>query len=258
MDAKKRQYTVRFAQSDEDIISAQRLRYRVFVEELGARAEGCFSDEKREVDKFDDAVLHLCLIDNAAEAAGSLDKVVGVYRLIPEDIATRIGGFYSESEFDLGAMRRYNGKKLELGRSCIDKAHRGGTGVAELWAALGQYIAANDFEYVFGAASFHGTDRKKFEPVLQYLFRRFGAGADYAIHAKGENVIPYRADYILPAASAELMRDVPALIKAYLRLGGKIGYGAFIDNDFNTIDVFLLMKADAMVERYRRVYLEAS
>jgi len=42
------------------------------------------------------------------------------------------------------------------------------------------------------------------------------------------------------------LRDMPALIKAYLRLGGTVGEGAFIDHAFNTIDVCLVMDTARM------------
>lgn len=50
------------------------------------------------------------------------------------------------------------------------------------------------------------------------------------------------------------MTAMPALIKAYLRLGGVVGDGAWIDHEFNTTDVFLLMDTAAMSERHRQFY----
>jgi len=44
------------------------------------------------------------------------------------------------------------------------------------------------------------------------------------------------------------------LIKAYLRLGGFVGDGAFVDHDFNTVDVCLLMDTTRMTERYKSYY----
>jgi len=65
---------------------------------------------------------------------------------------------------------------------------------------------------------------------------------------------------ILPpeqVSRVEAMRQIPALIKAYLRLGGFVGEGAFVDHAFNTVDVCLLMDTSRMVDRYRAFYSRA-
>jgi putative hemolysin len=53
----------------------------------------------------------------------------------------------------------------------------------------------------------------------------------------------------------EAMRQIPALIKAYIRVGGFVGEGAYIDHEFNTVDVCLLMDTARMVSRYQKFYL---
>ena len=50
------------------------------------------------------------------------------------------------------------------------------------------------------------------------------------------------------------MLQVPALIKAYLRLGGFVGEGAYIDHSFNTTDVCLILDTARMNERQARLY----
>jgi putative hemolysin len=47
-------------------------------------------------------------------------------------------------------------------------------------------------------------------------------------------------------------RRLPPLIKAYLRVGAKVGDGAFIDHGFNTVDVFMVMPVEQIVGRYGR------
>ena len=42
------------------------------------------------------------------------------------------------------------------------------------------------------------------------------------------------------------VRQMPALIKAYLRLGGTVGEGAFVDHAFNTVDICLILERDAI------------
>ena len=63
-------------------------------------------------------------------------------------------------------------------------------------------------------------------------------------------------DLVAPDAldRRKAMVEVPALIKAYLRLGGFVGEGAFIDHAFNTTDVCLILDTARMNERQRRIY----
>ena len=51
------------------------------------------------------------------------------------------------------------------------------------------------------------------------------------------------------------MAGMPALIKAYLRLGGCVGDGAYLDRPFNTTDVCLVMDTDRMSARHRDFYI---
>ena len=47
---------------------------------------------------------------------------------------------------------------------------------------------------------------------------------------------------------------LPPLIKGYLRLGGFVGDGAVIDEQFNTTDVCIVVKTDLVAEKYSRHY----
>jgi len=50
------------------------------------------------------------------------------------------------------------------------------------------------------------------------------------------------------------MLETPALIKAYLRLGGVVGQGAWVDHAFNTTDVCLIMDTAQLNARQRQIY----
>ena len=245
---------VRFAKNAMDIKSAQRLRYRVFVQELGANPKNIDHNSLLELDEYDDRVDHLCLIDLEREKNDPASAVVGVYRLIGEETAKDIGGFYSQNEFDISKLLAVSGRKLELGRSCIDIDYRGGAAMAMLWSALGAYVEQHKIEYLFGAASFQGVDLTDKKVALSNLYHRYLAPENLRARANAKsgqemNLMPVEAIHTL-----EAMRNTPSLIKAYLRLGGVIGEGAYIDYDFNTVDVFVLMKTCEMVQKYRAMY----
>ena len=244
-------FTVRLAETEADVAAAQRLRYKVFVEEMGADATPEERAARREQDAFDPYFDHLLLIDNEAEPE---EAVAGVYRLMTGSMARRGIGFYGAGEYDLAALARTGRETLELGRSCVDAEHRGGAGMHLLWTGLGQYVTERGAEILFGVASFHGADPGPLAQPLSYLHYTHLAPEDLRVRALPEHFL---AMDILPEAQVskiEAMKRIPALIKAYLRLGGFVGEGAFVDRDFNTVDVCLLMDTSRMVERYREFY----
>ncbi len=246
-------FDIRLATSETDLLAAQRLRYRVFVEELGGNGALVDHDRRLERDEFDPVVDHLCLIDNR-RSAEDLDHVVGVYRLLPGDRAAGFGRFYCDAEYDLAPLRDCGRPVLELGRSCVDPACRGGAGMFLLWNALADYVLDHGIEILFGVASFHGTDALMLAPSLSWLHHHHLAPAGLRPRALPAGF--QRMD-LIPADRLdrrEAMVGMPALIKAYLRLGGLVGEGAFIDRDFNTTDVFLMMDTAAMSDKHRQFY----
>lgn len=246
-------FDIRLATSEQDLLAAQRLRYRVFVQELGGNGPLVDHDQQLERDEFDPVVDHLCLIDNRRSAA-DLDHVVGVYRLLRGDRAARFGRFYCDGEYDLTPLRACGRPILELGRSCVDPALRGGSGMFLLWNALADYVLDHGIEILFGVASFHGTDPAALAPSLAWLHHHHLAPEDLRPRALAEG---YQRMDLISADQLDrraAMTAMPALIKAYLRLGGMVGEGAFIDRAFNTTDVFLLMDTAAMSDKHRQFY----
>ena len=206
-----------------------------------------------ERDRFDPFFDHLLLI-NEARRGDIRDQVVGVYRLLNEEGAAAAGQFYSESEYDLSALRTSGRRLLELGRSCLHRDARGGMGMYYLWSALSNYVAEREIEVLFGTASFHGTDIASLAEPLSLLHHRHLAPPDLRVRTQPEAFQPMDLipeDRINRAAA---MRAVPALIKGYLRLGGCVGEGAFIDHQFNTTDVCLILDTLRMTEAQSRLY----
>jgi len=245
---------VRLAEDEGDVAAAQRLRYRVFVEEMGATPSARDAARRRESDRFDPYFEHLLLIDRDCPDPDCERGVVGVYRLMRGARARAGIGFYGASEYDLSKLAAFPRETLELGRSCVDAAHRGGSGMHLLWTGLGQYVAEHEVGILFGVASFHGSDPAPLAQALSYLHYNHLAPADLRVRAVESSFTDMA---ILPEAEVdkiEAMRQTPALIKAYLRLGGYVGEGAFIDREFNTVDVCLLMDTARMVQRYRKFY----
>jgi L-ornithine Nalpha-acyltransferase len=90
--------------------------------------------------------------------------------------------------------------------------------------------------------------------ALSHLYHAHLAPPDLRVRARPEHRL--EMDRMPPEAiePVRALQAVPPLIKAYLRLGGFVGDGAYIDRDFNTIDVCLIMDTTRMVARYRSFY----
>ncbi len=241
-------FATRLADGKSDLIAAQRLRYDVFVTELGGDGDLVDHDAKLEQDEFDPVFDHLLLLDEARDT----DQVVGVYRLLRDDQMPRIGRFYSDSEYDLSALIASGRKLLELGRSCLHQDYRGGAGMMLLWQALAEYVTQHKIEILFGTASFHGTSIETLKHPLSNLHHKHLISPDLRVKSR-----TYQSMNLLDEAEVDRRRAVletPALIKAYLRLGGAVGDGAFVDHKFNTTDVCLVMDTARMNDRQRGIY----
>ena len=245
------QFATRLARSEEELQAAQRLRYAVFVEELGGGGALVDHDNRLERDRFDPWFDHLILTDDTRPTE---DRVVGVYRLLRDDQARAAGQFYSEDEYDLSLLRDSGRPLLELGRSCLHRNYRGGMGMYHLWHALAAYVEEHGIEILFGTASFHGADPEALAQPLSLLHHRHLAPPELRVVARPDS---YAAMDRIPEADLDrraAMLRVPALIKAYLRLGGFVGQGAYVDHAFNTTDVCLVLDTARMSAAQRAIY----
>ncbi|MCK8463598.1 GNAT family N-acyltransferase [Aliiroseovarius sp. S1339] len=247
-------FVLRLAQDEADLIAAQRLRYDVFVDELGGSGDLVDHDARLERDAFDPYFDHLILFDRARPGT----PAVGVYRLLRgarlSDTPGALNRFYSEDEYDLSVLKNSGRNLLELGRSCLHPDYRGGSAMVVLWGGLADYVAEHKIEVLFGVASFHGTDIDLLKAPLSLLHHRHLAPEGLRVRAQPaqfQTMNLMAEDQIdRPAA----MRAVPSLIKAYLRLGGFVGEGAYIDHDFNTTDVCLIMDTEQMSAKHTAFY----
>jgi putative hemolysin len=120
-----------------------------------------------------------------------------------------------------------------------------------LWNGLAGYVLERGIEVLFGTASFHGTDVQALAMPLSWLGHHHLAPPDMRVRA----LAPHRVDLAqIPPDALDRATAMPALIKAYLRLGGCVGDGAWIDHDFNTTDVCLVMDTGRMSARHRDFY----
>jgi putative hemolysin len=245
----------RLARTPGEIDAAQSVRYRVFVEEMGADLPAEAMRRKRDVDAYDDFCDHLLVLDRSIEG-DSEEQIVGTYRLLRQDVAMANGGFYSASEFDIDALtaRHPDKRFMELGRSCVLPAYRTKRIVELLWQGNWAYALKHGMSAMFGCASFPGIHPESHALALSFLHHNVVAKGEWAVDA-----LPHLARDmdLMPIEAVNPKRALmalPPLIKGYMRLGAMVGSTAVVDRAFNTTDVLIVLPIASISDRYLNYY----
>jgi putative hemolysin len=243
---------LRLAETDAEIEAAQRLRYRIFYQEMAAKPTPEMAEKGRDFDSFDPFCDHLLVIDRrVGEGAAG---VVGTYRLLRRSRAADRGRFYSVDEYDIAPLVAHPGEVLELGRSCIGPEHRSRAAMQLMWRGIADYVMYHDVALMFGCASLPGIDPATHALPLSYLYYNHLAPEELRPHALPSRHVDMR---LMPRESIDVkaaLLAMPPLIKGYLRLGGFVGDGAVIDTQFHTIDVCVIVKTDWVTDKYFKHY----
>ena len=243
---------VRLAESAADIDAAQALRYRIFYEMMGARPLPGMDILRRDFDGYDRICDHLLVLDHSRGSGA--DCVVGTYRLIRREAASRCGAFYSAAEYDISRLVAYPGEILELGRSCVDALYRARPVMQLLWSGIAAYVFHYDIALLFGCASLPGTDPEALAAPLSYLYYHHLAPPALRAQALPERFVEMRRRDPGQIDPNRSLASLPPLIKGYLRVGGFVGNGAVVDEQFNTTDICIVLKTDLVTEKYLRHY----
>ncbi|MBG1233831.1 GNAT family N-acetyltransferase [Aestuariivirga litoralis] len=250
---KRHEMKIRFAETPGEIAMAQRLRYHVFHDEMGASLQGRSGMDE---DRFDPVADHLLVIEPAGETASEFPvsdgNLVGTYRLIRHQPGTDSSAFYSSGEYDLAPLltRKPDLHFLELGRSCILQRCRGTAVIELLWQGIWDYVRQHKIDVMLGCASFEGIDPAAHKGPLSFLAQQIVTPPDWQVKAIASR---YQKMDLVPRESYDAKRvlvSLPPLIKGYLRLGCHFGEGCVIDHDFNSVDVLIVLPVSAINPRY--------
>ena len=247
---------VRLAADPKEVRRAQRLRYRVFYEEGSAAASRLALLTRRDVDAHETRSATTCSSSTTTRPQSRSGRrsreVVGTYRLLRQEVAAAQGGFYSAGEFDLAPLlAAHPGRRfLELGRSCVLRPYRNRKTVELLWAGIWAYFRRHGMDAMIGCASLEGTDPDALATPLSFLHRHALAPAAWQVAPRPGLVVAM--DRLPPDAvdAKAALRDLPPLLKAYLRIGATVGDGAVVDRQFGVTDVFVVIPAEAISARY--------
>jgi len=246
---------VRLARNAAEIAAAQEVRYRVFYGELGASPVDAGEASGLDCDRFDEVCDHLLVLDESLPGPDHR-RIVGTYRLLRQERAAEVGGFYSEDEFELTKLvARHPGERfLELGRSCVLPEYRSKRTIEALWQGIWTYINHHQIGVMTGCASFHGVEPHAHAEALSYLAVHCRARAEWDVRAVANR---YCNMDLMPSEAINLKSAIgalPPLIKGYLRVGARIGDGCVIDSQFGTVDVFIVMPVKEIAARYVSYY----
>lgn len=244
------QLDVRLAVSEAEVAAAQALRYQIFYDEMGAKPTARIAAVRRDIDDYDAICDHLLVVDHGLDGS---PHVVGTYRLLCQSVAAAHHGFYSAHEYDLSPLIAQSSpasQLLELGRSCVAPAWRNNTTITLLWRGIATYLQRHNIGHMFGCASLHGADPLLHAAELSYLYHNHLAPPHLRATAHAANHVPMNQLEAAAIDSRAAARALPPLIKGYLRVGAMVGNGGFVDTQFNTVDVFVVMPVDRITSRY--------
>lgn len=246
---------VRLAETETEVEAAQKLRYRVFYEEMSAIPTPQMLACSRDFDRFDDFCDHLLVVDREVMDDDGQPSVVGTYRLMRSEDAVRAGGFYTAGEYDIAQMIARlpaRARALELGRSCVLKSYRVKPATMQLlWHGVMSYVARFSVDLLFGCASLPGTDPDAMALPLSYLHHFHRMPPEIRVRARPELYVEMNRMPEDAIVLKDALRALPPMIKGYVRAGCMIGDGAVVDRQFGTTDVLIYLPVANIAPRYK-------
>ena len=221
-------HRVRMAANAQDIVAAQRLRFRTLIEGRDAadRPDGL------DADAFD-AICEHVLVEEIKTG-----KLVCCFRFLPLT-GSEISRSYSAQYYDLSALEAYEGRMVEMGRFCIDPEHLDADILRIAWSAMTAYVDENNVDLLFGCSSFEGTLADAYMDAFALLKERHLAPKRWLPRPKAPKIFNFAKKLGLrkPNLKAAMM-GMPPLLRTYLVMGGWVSDHAVVDNDLNTLHVF--------------------
>ncbi len=253
MAIKVRDYEVRLTRTKEERKQVRQLRYRVFCLEEEASATEEQKNLGEEYDSYDTYADYMAVFHN--------NKIVGTYRIIDRDAAEKMGGFYTEREYNLSKIKKVKGNIAEMSRACVDAEYReNGLVMRLLWAGLCEYVVKRKIVILFGVPSWVGSKPAQFAQAISYLYYNNLSPLHLRATVLKDKLEPgvdprMTQMNILPRAfvdEEEAKKQMTPLIKGYLRLGATFGRGVFIDKSFGTCDVFVMVQTKNVDKTYQK------
>ena len=238
-DYKIGKYNLRLLNKDNknELYELQKMRYEYLLKDFNDKLEGEAIDDDG-YDQYTDSIIVVDLEKN---------KIAGTYRLATNK-TTNGHPFLTEEEFDLSPLKG-QGNILELGRAVIADEYRDGVVLNLIWAGILEYCLNNDIRFLLGTCSLHGTDPKVHNKTLAYL-KNHKVLEEYPLYATHNSF-----EYPPLGSEEDSERDLPPLLRFYLKFGAKVSMNGYIDYSFNSCDVITIVDLPVANQKYINHYL---
>jgi putative hemolysin len=230
-------FRISLAQSPDDLIECQRLRFNVFNLELG---EGLSISERSglDIDPFDSCCDHLMVRDLET------GKLVGTYRLQTGEVARRNLGYYGDQIFDFSVYEAVRKEMLELGRACVHIDYRNIMVLHALWKGIAIYATRHDARYLLGCSSISSQDEN-------YGMALYKTLKDKYLVEPSLRTVPQPGHICQSTGAPVEVTRPPRLFRAYLEISGRVCSPPAIDREFKTIDFLTLVDLARLPDRVR-------
>ena len=240
-------YLLKFAENEDEIFAAQKLRYRVFNCEQNRGLDSA-KDAEFDRDEFDEGAAHLIVFDKAN------GMPIGTYRAIGQP-GNDPEKMYSAREYEVNGIERYVPQIIEVGRSCVDKDYRNGAVVAFLWSGMAAITLRSGCRYLCGCVSLEDVQPAVAWAVYESLLDKglFFPDVHFRARDKFKFQRPDDAEIARVRNDSAILRDaMPPLLKGYITIGAKLlGEPAF-DYEFGSVDLPVMVDMWRLPERYHK------
>lgn len=242
-------FQARIANSAEEVLGAQQLRYQVMYVDSGGQPGPEKSRQQADIDEWDERASHVVVVDQRSDTL----KVVGTLRMMSNQVLGPNQDFYTGKSFDLTKLHQHYSHTMEIGRFCVDPSSRSGVVLGLIWKFAAQYLIDQKVDVMFGCASFPGADIAKHREPLIALYNHSLAPPELRVPAIVEHhkIGDFCQDVEVEGPAT---RRMPPLVRGYLSIGAKINDCAIVDPVFNTtfvciyVDVEGMMKSNALLK----------
>jgi putative hemolysin len=230
-------FRLSLAQTPEDLMECQRLRYLVFNLELG---EGLSSSERSglDIDPFDPFCDHLMVRD--AESR----RLVGTYRMQMGVAAKQNLGYYGNELFDFSPFEPVRKQVLELGRACVHEDFRNMMVLHALWKGIAAYASRVDARYLLGCNSISSQNENYGIALYQSL-------KDKYLVEPAFRTLPQPGCLCHSTGHPVEVGRSPRLFRAYLDVSARLCGSPAIDREFKTSDFLSLVDLGRLPDRVR-------
>lgn len=241
-----KEYLVRLAETEEDLVSVFRLRFEVINLELG-REPSNSNVIQIDRDKFDDVFHHLMVI------AKNTGQTIGTYRIQTYEMAAQGVGFYSSQFFNLNTIPdSVLQGSVETGRACVVKEYRHSRALFLLTKWIIKYSILNGKRYWFGSAYFAKVTEDNWRVSCAYQYFQKQQLMHPTILVEPHPQCNCEISQNLPST---VEADIPNLLKPYLRIGGKIWSLPAIEPQMETTVFLIGLDIERLKQRYYQMFL---